>query len=137
MVTIYKKIMVAVLVLIIAAAKPEAIGQESTGRAPQEFEIESGETFYGDEDQILEVSVESEVGDERFRATRSGKPAPHCVYAYKSKGAIQVQNDCPDGWRVKVKVRFALDTGCKWVEPGTRTNIGIRPGVPIDGVILC
>lgn len=34
--------MVAVLVLIITVAQPEAIGQESTRLAPQEFEIESG-----------------------------------------------------------------------------------------------
>ncbi|MCT1634452.1 hypothetical protein [Corynebacterium pseudodiphtheriticum] len=37
--------MIAVFVLIIAAAQREAMGQESNGRAPQEFEVESGKTL--------------------------------------------------------------------------------------------
>lgn len=86
----------------------------------------------------VQIQILSEgYGEPRGSSRAKRDSAPHCIYAYKSKGAIQVQNDCPDGWRVKVVLRYAGDTTCKWVEPGTRTNIGFNPTAAIDGVELC
>lgn len=85
----------------------------------------------------LGAKVELISPSEQATTRAVGDQAPQCVYAYREKGAIQVQNDCPDGWRVKVVLRFTPDTGCKWVEPGTRTNIGINPIAPIDRIELC
>lgn len=64
-------------------------------------------------------------------------PAPGCINAYKSWGAVQVQNDCDMDFRVKVIFAFARDSACKKVVAGTRTNIAFQPTAKIDGVVIC
>ena len=99
----------------------------------EEIILDSDETFTAPEGATVEVSYIEPMEDDSFQPEH----APHCLYAYKSWGAVQVQNSCPDGWRVKVILRYAGDTGCKWVAPGTRTNIGWAGPSKIDGLVLC
>lgn len=100
--------------------------------------------------QILIVTVEPELGVEVSENAQLSNAeyasglglfryasAPQCIYAYKEWGAIQVQNDCPLGWRVKVILRRASDSTCKYIAPNTRSNIGFNPYAKIDGIEVC
>lgn len=112
------------------------MANEAPGNAiSDEVEIRPGESFDAPAGTGVEVQLEPQEVKESDTAFRIAPP--HCIYAYKSKGAIQVQNDCPDGYRVTVKIKFAPATGCKWIEPGTRANVGLRPGAAIDRLEFC
>lgn len=59
----------------------------------EEIIVDSGETFTAPEGATVEVSYVDPAEDDNFQLEH----APHCLYAYKQWGAVQVQNSCPDG----------------------------------------
>ncbi len=102
--------------------------------------LEPGESVQFAKGQIVEVSFEQPEGWESRAgySSRAAVPAPNCIVAKAEKGFIQVYNNCggTDPQRVKVVLAFGPDTECKSIEPGTRSNIGLKVG-RIDGVYLC
>lgn len=124
-----KTVSIISAILLAMGTTQVALAQESS-----ELYVNPGESIIVPEGAALAVDLE------RSRsgvARDAGDAAPRCIYAYKEKGAIQVQNDCSEGWRVKVVMRYDFDSICKWVEPGTRTNIGFNPVAKIDKIVLC
>lgn len=94
--------------------------------------------------EVRDVTVIVE-GDDRATVTdgvggvghrNAGDRAPECVNAVPEKGFVQVYNNCPFDVRVKVIFAFGLDSACKLVVAGTRTNISVDKG-SIDGVQTC
>ncbi|MCG7233671.1 MULTISPECIES: hypothetical protein [Corynebacterium] len=103
-------------------------------------ELEPGQSARFAKGEVAEVLFAgSEVrSTEATLTTMAAVPAPNCIVARAEKGFVQVYNNCggSDPQRVKVVLAFGLDTQCKSIQPGTRTNIGVATG-RIDGVFLC
>ncbi len=122
-----------------ASNEESTVGSESKEpielEAGEGIELQPGETITAPEGTMV-VLEEEQSAQEREDVWESMN-APHCLYAYKSWGAIQVQNNCPTGLRVKVVLRYAGDTGCSYIQPGTRSNVGWNPAAKIDRVVLC
>lgn len=114
---------------------------EDPNTAAHGIEVKAGEsiTIQLSENSANGVQIKT-ITPKQKHETR-GPTAPACVRAVKEGLAIQVYNDCVNTERVKVIVTSVIgaqDSGCKSVEPGTRTNIRwIVPGQRIDRVESC
>lgn len=118
-------------------ANAEQVDTGKNEESSKEILLDSGQSFTAPKGYSIQLETTGDSLTKTELNSEAALGAPHCIYAYKEKGAIQVQNDCPDGWRVKVVLRWAGDAGCKWIEPGTRSNVKFDPIATIDRLELC
>lgn len=133
---IFKNALRVLLVTVLTVAGTFA-GGRAVADTSEPVYLVAGEIHDLGNGVFIQAIADSETSGTTGPLAANNEPAPQCIYAYKSWGAIQVQNDCPVGMRVKVIIAFGGDSGCKWVAPNSRTNIMFGPGARIDGVVLC